>query len=97
MPFDPARDRGKSMDELLDEFAARRRESLAALDELPLTPETLARRGRHPALGTVTLDQLLCTWVAHDLGHLAQIARVMAKRHRDDVGPWREYLRILNN
>jgi hypothetical protein len=77
-------------------FARLRGESLAALRRLDLGPDQLAKRGTHPALGTVTLEQLLSTWVVHDLGHLAQIARVMAKQYREDVGPWREYLPVLD-
>lgn len=80
---------------LLDEFAARRRQSLADLTALRLTPADLARRGRHPEFGAVTLGQHLATWVAHDLTHIAQIARAMAQRCRDAVGPWRAYLRVL--
>jgi hypothetical protein len=56
----------------------------------------MALEGEHPAFGTVTLRQLLATWVAHDLGHIAQIARVMAKQYRDAVGPWRQYLPVLD-
>lgn len=87
--------RGRSMDELLDRFDEVRRKSLAAYDDLDLTPADLARPGRHPDLGPVTLAQLLATWVAHDLGHVAQVARVMAKQYAVEVGPWREYLRIV--
>jgi hypothetical protein len=98
-PFDrfaqDVRFAGRTLPSLLDEFAAKRRASLDALAALDLTPADLARPGRHPALGEVTLRQLLATWVAHDLTHVAQIARVMAKRYAIDVGPWREYLRIL--
>ena len=65
-------------------------------DELDLTPTDLDRPGLHPALGPVTLGELLATWVAHDLGHLAQIARVMGKRYRATVGPWRSYLPFLD-
>ncbi|HLA64676.1 MAG TPA: DinB family protein [Rhodothermales bacterium] len=88
---------GKTLDELLDTFAALRRESLAALDALALTPDDLARRGTHPAFGTVTLGELLAAWVVHDLGHMTQIARVMAKRYSADVGPWAAYLSILDD
>jgi uncharacterized damage-inducible protein DinB len=88
---------GKALDDLLDTFAALRSENLAALRALDLDAAALARRGTHPALGTVTLGQLLATWVTHDLGHLAQIARVMAKRYRDEVGPWSAYLPILSD
>lgn len=81
--------------ELLDLFAQRRAASLETLQSLNLTAEHLELRGLHPALGSVTLGQLLATWVAHDLSHLAQISRVLAHQYRDAVGPWREYLSIL--
>lgn len=87
--------RGKSMDTLLDEFEAVRAESLVALNEMNLTPQQLQLRGMHPALGEVTLSQLLATWVAHDLNHLAQIAKCMATQYEHAVGPWREYLGVL--
>ncbi len=87
--------RGLSLAALLDTFAALRAENLAALRALRLAAADLACRGRHPALGTVTLGELLATWVVHDLDHLGQIARVMAKRYADDVGPWRAYLRVV--
>lgn len=88
--------RGKSLDDLLDEFAALRADNLATLAEWRLTDVELALEGEHPAFGTVTLRHLLATWVAHDLGHIAQISRVMAKRYRDAVGPWRAYLSIMD-
>jgi hypothetical protein len=81
--------------ELLDLFTRLREESLAALRALRLQPADLARRGRHPELGAVTLGQLLATWVVHDLGHVAQIARVQARQFRADVGPWGAYLPVL--
>lgn len=87
---------GRSLAALLEEFARLRAESLATLASWRLTDAQLALQGEHPALGTVTLRQLLATWVVHDLGHLGQTARVMAKQYRDEVGPWREYLPILN-
>ena len=87
---------GKTMPELLDEFAALRRESLQQLDALQLKDTDLDRRGMHPALGPVTLRQLLSTWVAHDLDHIVQIARVLATRHAAAVGPWRAYLRVIS-
>ena len=87
---------GKSLAQLLDEFSALRANNLATLKEWSLTDAQLSLEGEHPALGTVTLHQLLATWVAHDLGHIAQIARVMAKRYREDVGPWRDVLPILD-
>ncbi len=83
------------MDELLDEFARLRQESLKQLDDFKLTPELLAKRGQHPELGVVTLSQLLATWVVHDLNHLAQIVRVMAKQYAQAVGVWKQYLSVL--
>jgi hypothetical protein len=88
--------RGKSLGELIDTFAALRAGSLERLDALGLTDADLARRGRHPEFGAVTLGQHLSTWVAHDLGHISQIVRVMARQYTDAVGPWRTYLSILN-
>ena len=87
---------GKSLADLLDEFARLRVESLATLAGWRLTDAQLALEGEHPELGAVTLRQLLATWVAHDLGHVAQAARVMAKQYREAVGPWRAYLPILD-
>jgi len=87
---------GKSLDDLLDELARLRAENLATLAGWRLTDDQLALTGEHPAFGAVTLRQLLSTWVAHDLGHVAQIARVMAKQYREEVGPWREYLPIMD-
>lgn len=87
---------GKTVAHLLDEFAALRAQNLETLRGWNLTDAQLALPGEHPALGTVTLCQLLSTWVAHDLGHLAQTSRVMAKQYRDAVGPWRAYLPIMD-
>lgn len=87
---------GKSLEVLLDELEALRRENLEQLASFDLTEADLDRKGKHPAFGPVTMRQLLATWVCHDLNHLAQIARVMAKRYRKAAGPWREYLSILN-
>ncbi|HET8714796.1 MAG TPA: DinB family protein [Holophagaceae bacterium] len=87
--------RAWTVEALLAEFRRLRQESLAGLDALALAPSDLARRGVHPAFGPVTLEQLLATWTVHDLGHLAQIARVMAKRYKTEVGPWVDYLPIL--
>ena len=84
--------RGKSLGELLDEFARLRSENLVALRAMNLQPPDFDRRGRHPALGVVMLSQLLATWAVHDLTHLHQLSRVMAYRYRDVVGPWKEYL-----
>jgi DinB superfamily len=88
--------RGKSLEQLLDEFARLRKENLAALQVLNLQPEDLARRGTHPELGVVTLSQLLATWAVHDLTHLHQLSRVMAHQYRDAVGPWSAYLGVLH-
>lgn len=88
--------RGKSLPELLDRFQQLRQENLAELEGMHLTPEMLLKQGAHPEFGRVTLGQLLSTWVVHDLGHIAQIARVMAKQYRDAVGPWQAYLPVLN-
>jgi ferric-dicitrate binding protein FerR (iron transport regulator) len=85
----------KSLDQLLDDFARLRSENLAALQALNLQPEDFPRRGRHPALGAVTLSNLLATWAVHDLTHLHQLSRVMAHQYRQAVGPWRAYLGVL--
>jgi hypothetical protein len=90
-----AASRGRPLEELLDTFERLRAESLERLAALRLTDADLARRGRHPELGVVTLGQHLATWVAHDLDHLGQTVRVMAKRYSETVGPWRVYLSIL--
>ena len=87
--------RGLSLDELLDRFGELRAQSLERLAALRLTDADLARVGRHPELGLVTLGQQLATWVAHDLDHLGQIARVLARQYTAAVGPWRKYLSIL--
>lgn len=86
---------GRSVRDLLDEFARLRADNLAELASLHLGDADLATRGMHPALGSVTVGQLLATWVTHDLNHLGQIARVMARRQAEAVGPWRDYLGIL--
>lgn len=88
--------RGKSLDDLLDRFEQLRGQSLQELEALSLTPEMLTKRGRHPELGVVTLGQLLSTWVVHDLGHVAQITRVMAKQYSGAVGAWQAYLAVLS-
>ena len=101
-PFDPfdrfvqfEESRGKPMKTLLDEFAALRDQNLMALQDMNLSREDFDRRGIHPELGTVTLGQLLATWVVHDLGHVAQIGRVMAKQYGGEVGVWKNYLGVL--
>jgi hypothetical protein len=91
------RNRGRSLPSLLDEFARLRAANLERLASWNLGDAELDLRARHPALGPVTLRQLLATWVAHDLGHIAQVARVMAKQYRDDVGPWVQYLPVLTD
>ncbi len=88
--------KGKSLAILLDEFDELRTRNLAILKEWKISEEQLALEAEHPALGKVTLRQLLATWVGHDLGHIAQTARVMAKQYRDAVGPWREYLPVMD-
>jgi len=87
---------GKSLAELLDEFERLRAESLATLAGWRLTDAQLSLEGEHPTFGAVTLRQLLSTWTAHDLGHVAQISRVMAKQYRDAVGPWRAFLPVMD-
>lgn len=87
---------GKSLTQLLDEFETLRAESLTALRSWNLSDAQLGLEGRHPAFGPVTLRQLLATWVAHDLGHIAQVSRVMAKQYRDAIGPWRQYLPVMD-
>jgi hypothetical protein len=86
---------GKSLDQLLAEFEELRRENIATVRGWQLTDEQLALEGEHPDFGAVSLRQLMATWVAHDLNHIVQIARVMAKQYRDAVGPWRAYLSVM--
>jgi hypothetical protein len=90
-----AASRGATLDGLLDTFERLRGESLERLQALDLTDVDLARAGLHPAFGRVTLGQHLATWVAHDLSHLSQVARVMAHQYAAAVGPWRAYLSVL--
>jgi hypothetical protein len=87
--------RGKSLAQLLDEFARVRAESLAELRKFNLQPQDLDRPGRHPALGAVTLSELLATWAVHDLTHLHQISRILAHQYRAEVGPFAAYLGVL--
>lgn len=87
--------KGKTLSSLLDEFAKLRADSLEELQRLELTETDLRKEGIHPEFGRVTVAQLIATWVVHDLNHLGQIARTMAFRYRDEVGPWRKYLSIL--
>jgi uncharacterized damage-inducible protein DinB len=99
-PFDRSamfeKSKGMSMDALLDSFGRLREENLAELKQMNLTDEALDARGKHPDLGTVTLKQLLATWVVHDLSHVGQIVRVMAKQYGEAVGPWQAYLSVLS-
>ena len=86
---------GKRLATLLDEFAGLRRDNLARLRMLDLQAAQLELKGTHPDLGPVTVRQLLATWTAHDLGHIVQVSRVMAKRYKQEVGPWAEYLSVM--
>jgi uncharacterized damage-inducible protein DinB len=103
-PFEPfdrtaqfRESQSQRLNELLTTFAKLRRENLTALNEMNLRPEDLRKQGLHPELGPVTLGQLLATWVAHDLDHVGQIARTMAKVYKDATGPWSAYLSILHD
>lgn len=89
--------KGKSLNQLVDEFSEVRKKNIAILRSKNLTEEQLDLQGIHPKFGEVTLRQLLSTWVAHDMGHLAQMARVIAKQYKEEAGPWVEYLRILQS
>jgi hypothetical protein len=88
--------KGKSLQQLIDEFKELRKNGIEALRSKKLKEEDLDKTGIHPEFGIVTLRQLLSTWVVHDLNHIAQIARVMAKKYTNETGPWRAYLPILN-
>jgi hypothetical protein len=87
--------KGKNFQQLLDEFAAIRKENMIWFRTLILTEADLDKKGMHPVLGDVTLRNLLATWVAHDLTHIAQITRVMAKQYKEEMGPWPQFFRIL--
>jgi hypothetical protein len=91
-----AESEGRTLADLLDEFASLRKSSLRELSALNIANADLDRRGRHPELGEVSLRQLLSTWVAHDLDHIVQVSRTMARRYAEEVGPWRAYLRIIS-
>lgn len=88
--------KGKSLSELLMTFSQLREQNIERLKSLNISEEQYSLEGIHPALGKASLKQLLATWVVHDLGHVAQIARVMAKQYKTEVGPWEAYLPILN-
>jgi len=103
-PFEPfdrtaqfTESQDKNLGELLANFADLRRENVAALVRMNLTDDDLDRAGLHPELGAVTLGQLLATWVVHDLDHIAQVARTMAKMYTEATGPWSAYLSILRD
>lgn len=87
---------GKTLEILLDEFAALRKANLEKLKSLHLAERDFSRTGTHPALGEVTLGHLLATWAVHDLNHIGQVARVMAKQYANEVGPWKAYLGVLH-
>jgi DinB superfamily len=102
-PFEPydrfaqyEESKGKTLEQLLDEFERLRRENVNWLQSLRLTEEDLEKKGMHPVLGEVSLKNLLSTWVVHDLTHIAQITRVMAKQYKEEMGPWPQFFRILN-
>lgn len=101
-PFDPydrfaqyGESKGKNLDQLLNEFETIRKENINWLQSIQLTEDDLDRKGKHPVLGEVTLRNLLSTWVVHDLTHIAQITRVMAKQYIKEMGPWPQFFRIL--
>ncbi len=102
-PFDPydrfaqiEESKGKTIEQLLEEFKILRKTNLSWLKSLQLSEADLDKTGMHPALGPVTLRNLLSCWVVHDLTHLAQITRVMAKQYKEAIGPWSEFFRILS-
>lgn len=103
MPFEPydrfaqfEESKGKNLMQLLDEFEQLRNKNLTWLKSLELNETDLDKKGMHPSLGEVTLRNLMATWVVHDLTHIAQITRVMAKQYKEEMGPWPEFFRILN-
>lgn len=99
-PFDRfaffSESKGKSLAQLLDTFETLRKENLVTLNNLELKPLQFVLKGTHPEFGTVTLGQLISTWVVHDLGHIYQAVRTMAGQYKDHVGPWQAYLPVLN-
>ncbi len=88
--------KNKSISDLLEEFEQLRKENLHALRQLNLTPADLQKKGLHPDFGEITLKQLLATWATHDLSHIRQISRVMAKQYKTDIGPWAKYLPVVS-
>lgn len=102
-PFDPydrfaqyELSKGKTLQQLLDEFAALRKKNIEWMKSLKLTEADFDKKGMHPVLGEVTMRQLLSTWVIHDLTHIAQLGRVMAKQYKGEMGPWIDFFRIMN-
>lgn len=89
--------KGKTMNQLLEEFERFRNENIDQLKSMQITTQDLLRKGLHPQFGKITLKQMLSTWVAHDLAHIAQISRVMARQYKSEVGPWYDYLNILKS
>ena len=88
--------KGKGLPQLLDEFELLRKENMIWFRSLKLTPGDFDKKGNHPVLGQVTLKQLLAAWVVHDLTHIAQITRVMAKQYKEEIGPWTDFFRVLH-
>jgi hypothetical protein len=88
--------KGKTLAQLLDEFDALRSQNMEWFRSLSLNETEFEKKGMHPVLGNVTLRNLLATWVIHDLTHIAQIARVMAKQYKDEMGPWQQFFRIIH-
>lgn len=89
--------RGKTLEQLLSEFSELRTENLQKLQNMNLNEQILKKQGIHPEFGTVTLKQLLSAWVVHDLGHIHQLTRVMAKNYKAEAGPWTKYLSVLQD
>jgi len=89
--------KGKSLGDLLDEFEVLRKRNLRNLKSKFLTSQDMSKEGIHPELGPITLKNMLSAWVVHDLGHIAQVSRVMAKQYKDEIGPWTQYLTIVNH
>jgi hypothetical protein len=88
--------KGKTIGDLLDEFKRERNHNLSTLHSIHFTEDLLNKKGIHPAFGEVTLRQLLATWTTHDLAHLCQITRVMAKQYKEEIGPWVKYFSVFN-
>lgn len=88
--------KGKTLNDLLEEFEKLRKVNIDLLNNLNLDGTDLDKKGNHPEFGSVTLKQLLSTWIVHDLSHIRQISRVMAKQYKNEIGPWEKYLRVIN-